>query len=298
MPHHQRIDLVGVPFNSAGRTDGVARGPQALRRAGLVEAVEGTGRAVTDHGDLELGQPTATRDPDSHVIASALLAPMVRSVRQTVTASLDAGAFPVVLGGDCPVLLGCLPATAPHQAARLLFVDGHEDAWPAVQATTGEAADMELGWLLGRALEALPPDLRAELPRVEPDDVIVLGARDRTELVEAGIESIEDVVRLVRPPTVVDDPAGVAEWAISTLSERGRWWLHVDLDVLSTGSLGAVDYPHDGGVDWASLTEITMRALASPNVLGWTVTIYNPDLDPGGPGAARIVRYVAESLRR
>jgi arginase len=295
---HQRIDLIGVPFNSAGTTDGVARGPQALRRAGLVQAIEGTGRAVSDQGDLELGPPTATRDPESHVIASALLAPMVRAVRKTVTASLDAGTLPLVLGGDCPVLLGCVAATAAHQAQRLLFVDGHEDAWPAAHSTTGEAADMELGWLLGRAVEALPPDLRAELPRVEPDDVVVLGARDEAELAHAGIESIKDVVRVVRPLTLVDDPAGVAERAISTLSECGRWWLHVDLDVLSTESLAPVDYPQPGGLDWAALTEITTRALASPDVIGWTVTIYNPDLDRGGSGAARIVQYVAESLSR
>jgi arginase len=292
----QRVDLIGAPFNSAGKADGVAGAPGALRRAGLGEALTGAGFTVADRGDLEMAPMTPARDLISGVIASAALAHMIRSVRQVVGASIAAGAFPLVLGGDCPVLIGCLGAAATHGAARVLFVDGHEDAWPADRSTTGEAADMELGWLLGRALEDLPAHLREEIPEVKPDDVIVLGARDEQELADAGVESIGDLVRIVRPPSIAEDPAAVADEAVVALSARGPWWLHVDLDVLSTESLAAVDYPQAGGLDWPALADVTQRALASPDVLGWTVTIYNPELDPQGAAAARIVRYVVESL--
>jgi arginase len=291
-----RIDLIGAPFNSAGKADGVARAPGALRGAGLDDALIGAGFTVTDRGDLAMAEMTPTREPDSHVIATAALAQMIRSVRRAVDESITAGAFPLVMGGDCPVLLGCLGATAMHGAARVLFVDGHEDAWPADRSTTGEAADMELGWLLGRALKDLPDHLRAEIPELQPEDVMVLGARDEEELADAGVESIVDLVRIVRPPAVVVDPASVADRAVAALSARGPWWLHLDLDVLSTESLAAIDYPQADGLDWQSLTEITRRALASPDVLGWTVTIYNPDLDPQGAAAARIVQYVVEAL--
>jgi arginase len=222
---------------------------------------------------------------------------MIDGVRDAVAESLERGAFPLVLGGDCPVLLGCLAAmTAGGGAPRVLYVDGHEDAWSAAASTTGEAADMDLGWLLGTTSADLRADLRGRIPILQPDDVIILGARDEDELADAGIESLQHVVQVVRPDAITDDPDAVGRDAVSALERRGPWWLHVDLDVLATDSLSAIDYPQAGGLDWTTLSSLTSRALASPNVMGWTVTIYNPDLDPGGGGAKRIVRYVTEVL--
>ena len=155
---------------------------------------------------------------------------------------------------------------------------------------------MDLGWLLGRRLDALPEDLRRRIPTLGPDDVVVLGARDQAEIAASGVESIEGLVRIVRPAQILADPAGIAEWAVSDLDARGPWWLHVDLDVLATDHLAAVDYRQPGGLDWTTLTLVTRRALASPNLRGWTLTIYNPDLDPDGREADRIVQFVAEAL--
>jgi arginase len=292
----RQVDVIGVPFNSAGTTDGVARAPGTLRQAGLIEALQTAGFPVVDRGDLDLMPTTPRRDKDSHLIATEALGPMVRRVHRAVAASFDAGALPLVLGGDCPVVLGCMAAAASRETPRLLFVDGHEDAWPAEQSTTGEAADMELGWLLGRATDGLPSDLRREIPQLDGDDMIALGPRDALELAQARIESIADLVRIVRPEAVALNPVAVADWAASTLDARGPWWLHVDLDVLSTESLAAVDYQQVGGLDWSALTEVTTRAIASPALVGLTLTIYNPDLDPDGEGAQRIVRYLSDAF--
>jgi arginase len=288
------IEVIGAPFNSAGTADGVGRAPAALRRAGLVTALEHVAHEVVDRGDLALAPATPVRDPIAHVIAVEALAPMLRSVRNAVGRAFDRGYFPLVLGGDCPVLLGCL-AAAGRNAARVLYIDGHEDAWTPEQSTTGEAADMDLGWLLGLGVEKLPAALRDEIPNAEPENVIVLGARDQDELADAGVRSIDDTVRVVRVDTIARDPAAVAREAVESMDRRGPWWLHVDLDVLSTDSLAAVDYRQPGGLDWPTLTDLTTTALGA-GILGWSVTIYNPDLDPTGDDARRIVQYIAEAL--
>ena len=296
-PSIEAIEIIGVPFNSDGTDDGVARAPTALRHAGLVDALGRVGRAVRDDGDVDLRQPSPVRDPDTHVIGLSALVEMIERVRGAVTDSLERGAFPLVLGGDCPILLGCLGAVASGGTApRVLFVDGHEDAWPPEHSTTGEAADMEFGWLIGRYTSSLPAELRRAITVVQPSDVIILGARDADELADAEVESIEGVVRVVRPDAITHAPDAVAGDVATALGRRGPWWLHVDLDVLSTESLRAIDYPQAGGLDWTTLTTLTRRLLTSPHVIGWDVTIYNPDLDPGGAEAKRIVRYLTETL--
>lgn len=155
---------------------------------------------------------------------------------------------------------------------------------------------MELGFALGITLDGLPDDLVRELPRVDARSVVVIGPRDQGELAERGVASIRDRVELMPSDSVTSDPDAVFAAAAAHLAREPEWWVHIDLDVLSTASLGAVDYRQAGGIDWDVLTRLTRRMLASRRAIGWDVTIYNPDLDHDGAGATRIVRYLAESL--
>jgi arginase len=291
------VHMLGVPFNSKGRADGVALGPAALREAGLVDALVAAGVDLTDHGDVELGPTTTERDPSSGLIDPNALVEMVRAMRTKVHAIREVGGFPLVIGGDCPILLGCLGDRGLASPPGLLFVDGHEDAWLPSLSTTGEAADMELGLALGLTVEGLPEGLASVLPRLDRDRVVVIGARDAQELDEAGVTSISDVVQVVRQDAVTAAGADhVGADAASRLAVRGEWWFHVDLDVLSSDSLSAVDYRQPGGFDWETLAILTRRALSSPGLIGWDVTIYNPDLDPKRTDARRIVTYLSEAL--
>ena len=188
------IELIGVPTNSSGTTDGVARAPAALRAAGLVERLRAVADVI-DGGDLLVDEPSTGRGADG-VIDGANLARTLARLGDRVAAARRRGDRLLLVGGDCPILLGalagCADADADSRAPGLLFVDGHEDAWPPHASTTGEAADMELGWLLGRGLDQLDPALAARIPRLDVGRVAILGPRDRAELVEAGVEAVDD----------------------------------------------------------------------------------------------------------
>jgi arginase len=228
------------------------------------------------------------------VIDGANLASTLARTRAAVADARRRGDRVILLGGDCPVLIGGLAGCleADDELPALLFVDGHEDAWPPDASTTGEAADMELGWLLGRGREVLIEALLAEIPTLAPQRVAILGPRDRSEIVAAGVEPLDDLVPVLDDVAVGQDPAVAAVRALERIAPDGRpWWLHVDLDVLSTRALPAVDYQQPGGLSWSDLRELTDAALDRGGCVGATVTIYNPDLDPDGRYAPIVASF-------
>jgi arginase len=286
------IGLLGVPTNSAGTITGVARAPTTLREVGLVDALR-QHADVYDYGDVMLPDPSPERDSVTHLIDPHGLIALVTRVRDAVASMLDDGHFPLVIGGDCPVLLGCLLAAKSHERLGLLFVDGHEDAYLPVQSPTGEAADTELAFALGIADASWSPELTAMLPLVAPADVRILGARDAALLRAEGVASLGDRIALVDGDRLSAEPASVAAEAVSPLPDP--WWFHLDLDVLSTEALPAIDYPQPGGLGWSELSLVVTTALGG-NPTGWDITIYNPDLDPERIHARRIVRFIGSAI--
>jgi len=287
------IGLLGVPSNSSGMTDGVARAPAALREAGLLEALREHGD-VYDYGDVTLPDPSPERDDVTLLIDPGGLVTLVARVRDAVASILNDGRFPLVIGGDCPLLLGCLAAIRKQGRIGLLFVDGHEDAYLPAQSSTGEAADMELALALGMVDVSWSAELATTLPLVGPADVRVLGARDAGLLDAEGVPSLGDRLSVIDGAHFAADPAGEIAAACTSLPDP--WWFHLDLDVLSTQALPAVDYPQDGGLAWEELGIVTETALRAAPV-GWDVTIYNPDMDPDRTHGRRIVGALGSAVR-
>ena len=217
---------------------------------------------------------------------------MIGRVREAVSAARRSGRFPLLVGGDCPVILGALAALqAEHDRPGLLFVDGHEDAWPPRLSPTGEAADCELGLALRLFDADLAPRLRGVLPRIRARDVVAVGPRDGDELAAAGVPTLAGQLRaLIRPAELA------ASGCAAAVCLRAPWWLHTDLDVLATSELAAVDYPQPGGLTWSQLSDITSAALTADGCAGWSVCIYNPDLDPSRDGADNIISYLTQAI--
>jgi arginase len=290
-----KIELIGVPYTSAATPGGIATAIRVLRAAGLVESLK-RGADVRDGGDLELLVGPGLRGP-SGLLNERALGRLVTATRHAVAGALHRGRLPLLVGGDCPVLLGALAAGRDDDRdPGLLLVDGHEDAWPPERSATGEASDSELAIALGR-VTGLPAPLDDLVPLLTPDRVAMLGPRDRRELDEAGVESLDGAIALFRDDVAVraSGAAASAREAVVTLAAGSRsFWLHVDLDVLSAEDFPAADYLQLGGLTWKDLLDIAAPALADPRCSGCSVVIYNPDLDPERTSAARIVRFVSE----
>lgn len=290
-PTRGELAVIGAPFNSDGTRGGVALAPAALRRAGLLAALPG----AADLGDIDIGEPERVRDERSGLLAIDSWAATTRAVRAEVARTIAGGGVPLLLGGDCAVLPGALAGAADQVGdVGLVFVDGHEDAWPPHASITGEAADTELGLLLGRHADNLP----VPVPRLAAEAVAVLGPRDLAEITEAGVPSLAGEVFLRPDDAVRSRPDQLGREAATLAGAAGRsWWLHVDLDVLGTDALAAVDYPQPGGLSWPELATVTTSALQGGGCLGMSLCIYNPALDGNGDQARAIVRYAAATGR-
>jgi arginase len=288
--------LSGVPYTSMKEPGGIADAIAVLREHGLADELRSLG--VEDAGDLPLDEPTGERGP-SGVLNEPALARLVEAVRGRVADSARAGQRALLVGGDCPVLLGAVAALRENGSAGLLMLDGHEDAWPPRRSGTGEGSDSEIAIALGR-VDALPAPIAGLLPLLEPAAVAFLGPRDGDELANAGIGSLRDEVSLFADGAEVsaalragDDPATAAIDAIAA----DAFWLHVDLDVLATDALAAVDYRQRGGLAWDELDRLAATAASAARCRGVSVAIYNPDLDPQRTGARRVVQFVSGLIR-
>jgi arginase len=211
-----------------------------------------------------------------------------RILADRVGALVEDDVFPLVLGGDCSILLGSMLALKRRGRFGLAFFDAHSDfRHPGKAAPIDAAAGEDLALVVGLGDERLT-DLDGLGASVRSQNVVLLGVRDAdpdlaeiralgmtayaaTDIVQAGSDSI-------------------AAQALSHLEQAplDGFWIHCDLDVVDGALLPAVDSPEPGGLDYVTLATL-LRALAgSTKAIGAQITIFDPDLDPEGRHVAAI----------
>ena len=291
--------MIPAPFDGFGRSGHQARAPEALRDAGLGGAFGE--HAVLSDTDLTLPPPDPARAAGSGLMNEAALLALVDALHEQVGAALSANRFPIVYGGECSVLLGAITSLRDVRGrAGLVFLDGHEDTTSLDASPDGEAANMEIGLLLGITGQLAPAQLRRRLPALESEALAELGPRDHELRRSLNIASLADRGVFLRShDAVAADPSQVARDAVAHVRQTApAWWLHTDLDVLAQDvfTAGRVpgDEPEPGGLDWRQLTELTSAALTCGGCCGWSIGIYDPEQDPEGKEASRIVQYVSD----
>ena len=274
---------------------GVERLPAALLDAGLADAL-GARRA----GLVPPPPYDPIRDPETGLLNPTGLRDFAYRLADATGDVLNGDEVPIVLGGDCSILLGSLLALRRRgERHGLLFLDGHADFYQPEAEPNGEAASMDLALATGRG-PSVVADLEGRGPLIRDEDVVQFGRRDAEEADEAGSQRIEDT-----GITVIDLPAvrerGVEQAARDALAQLDRpeldgFWIHLDCDVLDDAIMPAVDYRLPGGLSWNELETVLRMAREGGQLVGLEVTIFNPTLDNDGSITRALVTSLVHAL--
>ena len=282
--------IIEVPSPLGLRPTGLELAPAALRRAGLHERLHATGAV-----QIDIPPYSDVRDPETQLLNAGAIAEVARRTSQAVEAALDDERFPVLLGGDCSILLGPLLSLRRRGRYGLAFLDGHADFVQPSDEPNGEVASLDLALATGRG-----PDVLANLdgwwPLVRDEDVALIGYRVNEDD-SFGDEHVRSTaITVIDCAEVHDTAAGSAvKKALATVARPGLdgFWVHFDVDVLDDQLMPAVDYREPGGLTWAEAEGILSGLLADERARGLEVTIFNPRLDPDGSIAARLADFIA-----
>jgi arginase len=293
------IAVLDAPSNLGLRPpeDGVAPGvyklPGAVRDHDLL--------ARLDARDAGVVVPPRYRwrwKPGAGVAHEDEIADYSQRLADRVGAIVDTGEFPVVLGGDCSILVGNALALRRRGRFGLAYIDGHSDfRHPGNAPDVGAAAGEDLALVTGRG--GTLADLEGRGASFRDEDVAVVGFRADDEYAE---ELASSELLAVVPATA--RTRGASEVAAAVLDRIARpeldgFWIHLDVDVLDRALMPAVDSPEPDGLTWDELETLLAELLRSPRAVGLEVTIFDPDLDPDGSLAATLARTIvgAASVR-
>ena len=293
----RNITLIGAPVDSGKRRRGCLMGPDAMRTAGLEQAITGLGHSVTDIGNLTPAPVDIPEDGKSHALAETV--GWTRTLMQAAqTAMRDS--FPIFLGGDHALSLGSVAGVAAHAAKvnRPLFVlwlDAHSDFHTPKTTASGNLHGTPLGYVTGLpGFDAFPP-----LPAVVPmKNLCLIGLRSVDPAEQAALA--ENNIRSVDMRSI--DEGGIKRPLEAFLDDvsRANGLLHVSLDVdfLDPAIAPAVGTTVPGGATFRE-AHLVMEMLHDCGlVTSLDLVELNPFLDDRGQTAKLMVDLTASLLGR
>ena len=277
------VHIIGVPLDLGGGRRGVDMGPSAFRIAGIGDRLAALGYTVEDKGDLSSPIPETQRPADAKKKYVREIATVCRELYGVALQSLEAGALPVVLGGDHSLAAGSVAASAAwvrrisSYPLGLIWVDAHGDMNTPETTTSGNVHGMPLAALLGNE----PAELAAigSSPSVQPANTVLVGIRnldekEKARIRESGVHvfTMKDIDR--------DGIAKVAERAL-TLAADGTGGLHVsfDMDVCDPSIAPGVGTPVKGGLDYREAHMVMELVADSRRLVALDLVEVNPTLD-------------------
>lgn len=291
------LSLIGAPTDIGAGARGASMGPEALRVAGLADALIARGLAVIDRGNLS-GPVNPWLPPANGYRHLDEVVAWNRSVYDAVSAELAAARMPIVLGGDHCLGVGTVAAVADHcrrvgRPLRVLWLDAHADFNTSAITPSGNLHGMPVACLCGLGPEPLVR-LGGQVPAMAPADIRQIGIRsvdpgEKRLVKEYGID-IYDMRHI--------DEVGMKrtmEEALAGLTPDTHLHVSFDVDFLDPTIAPAVGTTVPGGPNYRE-AQLVMEMIADTGLMrSLDIFELNPAFDERNRTAMLVVDLV-ESL--
>ena len=297
MPATPQVSLIGAPTDIGAGARGAVMGPEALRVAGLAEALAQHGSEVIDRGNL--AGPANPWLPPAHgyrhldeVVA------WNQSVHDAVLTELRIGRLPLLMGGDHSLAVGSIGAVARHcretgKKLRVLWLDAHADFNTSTLTPSGNLHGMPVACLCGHGPQALL-EIGGQVPALNPKWIRQIGIRS----VDAGEKRLVHQVGLEVFDMRYIDEMGMRhtmELALSMLDANTHLHVSFDVDFLDPPIAPGVGTTVAGGPTYRE-AQLCMEMIADTGRLAsLDVMELNPALDVRNQTASVAVDLI-ESL--
>jgi arginase len=291
----KKIALIGAPSSAAAFQPGSEKAPAALRAAGLVDRLKAAGFEVHDYGDCP---QRLFADDDEHRRARNLPAIVagLNDLKLHAETATKSGALVLVLAGDCAQSIGLLTgARRYYKHLNLIWFDRDADLSTPATTPSGRIDGMVVAHIVGRGAPELVR-FWGETPLVREPDVLLYGIA-RLDPPEQEVLA-KSPLRHVTAEQIAAKGAekSASDALVHSHADSRDFVLHLDLDVISGDDLGAVNVPAAGGLSLAQVRDSLKKFAAHKNLLGLDVAQFNPDKDPDGSAARKIVDLLVEAL--
>jgi arginase len=291
-----RVRVIGTPMDLGADRRGVDFGASAIRYANLNTRLRSLGHTVHDIGNLVVPQPESQPLGNSKL---KYLEPIVRvceELAKVVTETLEAGEFPLVLGGDHSIALGSIAGvTRMHKNVGVIWIDAHADFNTYETTPSGNIHGMILAASVGIG-ESRLTNMGGWSPKVNKQNIVIVGARDLDPNEQVRLRD-----HAIRVFTMSDiDQKGISDvmrQAI-TIAGQGNDGIHLslDMDALDPKEAPGVGTPVKGGLTYRE-AHLAMEMIAdSRQLVAMDVVEVNPILDRENATALLAVELVLSAL--
>lgn len=214
------------------------------------------------------------------------------ALAQKVEAILAQKNFPIVIGGDCSILIGNALALRNLGNYGLVFVDAHSDyRHPGNSENIGAAAGEDLAIVTGKGDHRLI-NINGRGPYINSANVVSLGILTTDENIP---EMQNDGITIFTNQDLMGGQN--VNIVLDKLKTRtDGFWIHMDFDAIDKSEMSAVDCPEATGISFERLANILQSILARPECVGINFTIYDPDLDPDFEQGKKVLHFIKTIL--
>ena len=289
----QKVSMIGLPIYSLAKYRGMGMAVEALRRLGIVDAVNQHALGFKDLGDVKLSAIGTDSGPSNLRNFPQFLRDTESVLR--AASEVDSDDFVFCLGGECALITGTLAAfkTKFKGQPGMLWMDAHGDFNTPETTISGFIGGMCLAFACGRGPK-LTPSIEDVMPLLNEENVVHLASRSLDPLESKAMQS--SPLRLYSASDVHKiGLQTVAREVAYYLAERTDWIVcHLDVDSIDPRIISAVDFREEGGLTLEGVRTVIDALQMTGKLRVLDLAAYNPLLDHDNDSGNKLVKLTSD----